>query len=119
MNYDQQIKIGIQPTRTFELRGNRILNKIDGMDALKQSISLALNTERYQYPIYSAQYGSELSTLIGRKKEYIESETERMIKDALLNDDRITGVENIMFKYENDIVEISFNTIYGELTYEL
>ena len=119
MQYDQEIKISIQPTRTFELRGNRILNKIDGMDALKQSISLALNTERYQHAIYSWQYGSELSTLIGKRKEYVESETARMIEDALLNDDRITGIENVTFKYENDIVEISFNTIYGELTYEL
>lgn len=119
MNYDQQIKIGIQPTKTFELRGNRIGGKIDGMDALKQSINLSLTTERYQHAIYSWQYGSELSTLIGKRKEYVESETARMIEDALLNDDRITGIENVTFKYEDDVVEISFNTIYGDFTYEL
>lgn len=123
LNYDREIKLSAQPTKTFELKDNRINGFIDGMKALKQTITLSLITERYIWPIYSWQYGSELSTLIGGRRDFAESETGRMIQDALKNDDRIISIDNITFKYIKDIMQISFilNSVYGteDFIYEI
>ncbi|MEN7878670.1 DUF2634 domain-containing protein, partial [Clostridioides difficile] len=67
-------------------------SKIDGIcddvEALKQTIFLILNTERYQHLIYSWNYGVELNDLIGEPISFVIPELERRIKEALIQDDR-------------------------------
>ena len=41
----------------------------DERDAVLQAVYLILNVERYAFPIYSRNYGSELSDLIGKPKD--------------------------------------------------
>lgn len=64
----------IEPTKTYKIKDNRIVGFTDGKEALKQAIQLILGTERYEYLIYSWNYGSELNGLIGRQKDIAESE---------------------------------------------
>ena len=57
-----------------------------------------LNTERYDYLIYSWNYGVEIKNLIGEHLTYVIPELERVIEEALLQDDRIEEVNNFNFE---------------------
>ena len=56
-----------QPDLTFRLdpESMTIWDKISGINALRQAVYLALNIERYDWLIYSWNYGVELRDLIG------------------------------------------------------
>ena len=108
-----------QPGYTHKLNIERSLvaGMTDGRNALYQAIYLILNVERYAYPIYSRNYGSELRDLIGKPKYYAMSEIKRRITEALVQDDRIDSVTNWSFESGPHRVLANFtvNTIYGEL----
>lgn len=101
---------------------NRIMNTCDGLEAVKQSVFKILNTERYDYLIYSWNYGIELKDLYGKSPTYVCPEIERMVKEALSQDDRITGVDDFEFDIsKNGMVSVSFtvHTIFGDLNEEM
>ena len=108
-----------QPSCTYKLdidRG-RVRGMADKAEAMLQAIYLALSVERYQYPIYSHNYGVELDDLIGRPKDYVMSEVKHRITEALAQDDRITGVDGFEFENEKNAVVVSFvvHTIFGDV----
>ena len=107
-----------QPSCTYSLdiENGRIRGMADGVEAVKQAIYLILSTERYEYLIYSWNYGVELKNLIGQQKEYVLSEIKRCITEALLQDDRITAVDNFAIETLNMSVHVTFtaHTMYGE-----
>ncbi|MBY6844670.1 DUF2634 domain-containing protein [Clostridium botulinum] len=117
LDEDVEVEEIIEPTKTYKIKDNRIVGFIDNVEALKQAIALILNTERYEYLIYSWNYGSELSGLIGKQKDIAESEFKRRVREALSQDDRINNVDNFIFNYDKDGVEVSFTvfSIYGEI----
>ena len=102
-------------THKLDIEKNRVTGMTHGRDALIQAIYLILNVERYAFPIYSWNYGTELADLIGQPKDYAMSEIKRRITEALTQDDRITGVENWRFETAGKVVRANFtvNTIYG------
>ncbi|EMJ5513626.1 DUF2634 domain-containing protein [Clostridioides difficile] len=104
-----------EPSKTFKLNMER--NKVDGIcdnvEALKQTIFLTLNTERYQHLIYSWNYGVELNDLIGEPVSYVIPELERRIKEALIQDDRIENVDNFEFQNVKGKVHCKF-TVYSK-----
>lgn len=112
-----EFTIASQPSRTYALvwERNVIQGYADEREALMQAIYLILNTERYQYVIYSWNYGIELMDLIGREKSYVLPELERRISEALLQDDRITAVNQFQFAIEKKKYTVTFvvEHIYG------
>jgi phage baseplate assembly protein W len=106
---------GSQPTKTYyiDFENGRIGSKIDGDLALKQFVVKALMTPRSRYAIYSDDYGCELDDLIGEDvtPDLLNSEIPRMIKDALIYDDRISDVTNITVQKDGDKVYISFTVV--------
>ena len=62
----------------------------------------------------------ELKDLIGKDPEYCIPEIERRIREALLQDDRITAVENFQFEVNKKQVLTTFTviSIFGELKAE-
>ena len=84
----------IYPTKTYKINvdANRIDGYTDELDAIIQTIYLILNTERYEYIIYSWDYGVELVDLYGKPIPYVIAILERRITDALIQDDRISEV---------------------------
>nr|PZN06720.1 MAG: DUF2634 domain-containing protein [Caldicoprobacter oshimai] len=108
----------IETSRTYKITGNRIQGYTDGLEALKQAIYKMLNTERYEYPIYSFNYGIELENLIGKDPIYVQIELKRRIRECLLKDDRITEVDNFQFEVNGDEIKCTFDvhSIYGDLT---
>ena len=108
----------IETSRTYKLSGNRIQGYTDGLEALKQAIYKVLNTERYEYPIYSFNYGIELESLIGKDPVYVQIELKRRIRECLLRDERITAVDNFRFEVAGDEIKCTcdVHSIYGDLT---
>lgn len=108
----------IETTKTYKISDNRIQGFIDGEEALQQAIDKMLNTERYEYPIYSFSYGINLDDLIGKDKIYVQFELTSRIKECLLQDDRIESVDNFDFNMTEDNMLCTFDvvSIYGETT---
>lgn len=100
----------------------KIINgKVDELEAMKQVIYKILNTERYQYIIYSWNYGIETSDLYGEPISYVCPEIERRITEALLQDDRIESIDSFEFDYSKKgilIVTFCVHTIYGDIEEE-
>ena len=96
---------------------SQIRGYADKLRAMEQAIYKIINTERYQYIIYSWNYGIELQDLFGQPIPYVYAELQRRIEEALLNDDRITKVYNFDFSHEGGdvMVEFDVDTIYGTL----
>ncbi|HDX7541959.1 DUF2634 domain-containing protein [Clostridioides difficile] len=104
-----------EPSKTFilHIEKNRVDGICDDVEALKQTIFLILNTERYQHLIYSWNYGVELNDLIGEPISYVIPELERRIKEALIQDDRIENVDNFQFENIKGKVHCKF-TVYSK-----
>ena len=108
-----------QPGYTYKLdidRG-RIRGFTDEADALLQAVYLILSVERYEYIIYSDDYGVELADLIGQPKDFVMSEVKRRIAEALLQDDRINSVDSFIFESRKKSVTVTFtiHSIYGDI----
>ena len=119
MDITQDFETTQQPSRTYRLdmENNWIVGMTDGLEAVKQAVYLILNTERYWYPIYSWDYGVELNGLYGQPAGMVYPEIERCITEALMQDDRITGVDGFSFEKERGAVKVSFtvHSIFGDI----
>ena len=102
----------------FSENEDRIAGYTDDLDAVKQAIYLILNTERYDFPIYSWDYGIELVDLIGQPMPYVMAEIPRRVEDALLQDNRIEGVRNFEFEVNKRKLHVTFEVItkYDSIT---
>lgn len=110
------------PSRTLKMDHDwkTITGTIDQIQAVEQAVFLILTTERYQWLIFSWDYGVELQNLIGKDPEYCIPEIERRIREALLQDDRITAVENFEFELNKRKVLTTFTviSIFGNINVE-
>ena len=120
---EQDFEIETQPTNTYkmELESNLIRGYTDGQEAMKQAIFKILSTERYQYVMYSWNYGIELIDLYGEPVSYVCPELESRITEALTWDERIESVDNFEFdtsKKGEVLVTFTAHTIFGNVTAE-
>ncbi len=117
-----KIETETMPSLTYalDIEKGRIRGRTDGLDSVKQAIYLILSTERYDYLIHSWNYGAELENLIGQEKAYVYPEIKRCITEALMQDDRITAVDNFTFTEDKAKVHVTFtaHTIFGETEVE-
>lgn len=120
---NRDFEIRQQQSLTYKMQQNSglIRGHTDGLDAVRQAIYKIIMTERYQYVMYSWNYGIELHDLFGEPVTYVCPELKRRISEALLCDDRIEGVDN--FEYDlsrKGIVHVSFtvHTILGDVQAE-
>lgn len=114
-NFEEKTQTSV--TYEMHIEDDYINGFIDGREAMKQAIYKILNTERYQYIIYSWDYGIELMDLFGKQTPYVCVEVKRRIKEALLQDDRISRLENFSFDVQKkNEVKVTFTaiTIFGE-----
>ncbi|MBG9657812.1 DUF2634 domain-containing protein [Cytobacillus firmus] len=105
------------PTRTYKLdfeRG-RCTGFIDRKTAMEQAILKVIRTKRFAHLIYSDNYGFQ--DMIGRDRLFVRGELPRRIKEALLQDERITAIENFRLDFEKDEAYVSLTavTIYGDV----
>ena len=90
----------------FDLKEKVLSGTCDGKTAVMQSIYLTLFTDRYKWLIHDWDYGHELASLFGMPLTYVIPEIERLVKEALLRDDRIDDVFNFHFEQGNDRVSL-------------
>lgn len=122
-NISQEFTITTLPGKTFKMHHDikRIVGTIDQLQAVEQAVYLILNTERYEWLIHSWDYGVELKELIGKDVDYCIPEIERRVTEALLQDDRITAVQDFEFTEQKNSVLATFTvvSIYGETETEM
>lgn len=118
----QDFEIKEQPSKTYfmDIETERIRGFADDINSMKQAVFKILNTERYQYVIYSWNYGIETIDLYGQNTAYVMSELKRRISEALLWDSRITSVDNFEFSTERGKISCKFivHTIFGDVDAE-
>ena len=111
------------PTETYLIdKSTGTIKKVgSGLPAMRQVIDIILNVERYQYQIYTSNFGRELNKLIGKPPEYVTSMLKRRIREALCFDSRILSVDNFIFEVILGTVKCTFNvkTVYGTVTSEV
>ena len=94
--------LGTETSNTYKInqQKNNINGFIDDIEAVKQSVYLILNIERYKYLIYDWDYGFEIVDLIG---------------NALKQDDRITDIKDFSFETQKNklIAYFTVETIFG------
>lgn len=118
----KDFEIEEQPTYTYKLNldNSTIAGYVDGLEAMKQAIYLILNIERYEYLIYSWNYGIELNDLYGQPMSFVLPELKRRVTEALVQDSRILGVDNFSFETNKGKVHATFtvHTIFGDVEAE-
>lgn len=94
---------------------------VEGLEAVKVWIWLALKMPRYRHYVYTWDYGTELENLIGQSytEDYLEAEASHMTEDCLLVNENITGISDFAINIEGDTPEISFvaETLYGSIEF--
>lgn len=117
--YPAELQFIRQPSFTYKLNAerNKVVGYVDAREAYKQAIYKILNTERYEYVIYSWNYGVELKDLIGMPIYYVIPELERRITEAIEQDDRTVSVGNFNFDTsKRGVVHVTFTatSIFGD-----
>lgn len=119
---EQDFVIEEQPSRTYKMYLNEtiIIGHTEQQDAMVQVVFNILNTERYQYIIYSWNYGIELIDLYGQPVSYVIPELKRRITEALTWDERIISVDNFSFDTNKGKITCNFtvHTIFGDIETE-
>ena len=123
IGFDTDIQLTSRPSRTWIIDRNtmQVGYMDEGLEAVRQSVEIALNVDRFRWQIYNTNFGNELEELIGDDADYIQSELPRMVDDALSVDDRVIDTTDYVFSVNGDSMTVSFtvNTVYGQLTEEL
>lgn len=117
---DEEVEVQM-PTRTYRIMNNRIAGWIDDLEAMRQAVEKILLTERFEWEIYSDNYGVEIQNLIGQDFDLIKSEIERVVSEALLADERIESVDNFdLQQTDRSSLLFSFTvlTVFGEINME-
>ena len=91
---------------------------VEGNEAIKVWVYKALLVPRYNYSIYSWNYGSELMDLIGKAytPQLTKSEAKRYIEEALKINPYILNVNVVDTDFKDSVLSanIKITTIYGE-----
>ncbi len=113
------VEFASQPSLTWKLNreSGRIEGTCDGYDAVKQAVEIILNVERYRWQIYQPYSGMQWEGLIGQDAGYVAAELQRRLQDALLADDRVTGLKNYEYSIHGQSLAVSFTveTVHGEI----
>lgn len=118
-----ELEIVRQPSLTYRIdwKSKRIAGMIDDLDAIRQAVVKILQTERFLYLIYTTDYGTEWNGLLGKDQLYVQSELKRRVREALLQDERITDVDDFRFRFDGDAAIVAFTvvSIYGNFEQEV
>lgn len=109
-----------QTTRTYkmDLEAGRVAGFVDNTEAMEQVIFKILSTERFDFLIYSWNYGTETKAAVGKSFPVFSSEIKRVIREALLTDSRITDVVDFaVARIDKRTADVSFTaeTIFGRI----
>lgn len=112
-----------QPNKTYYIdKEKKIVQGTveDYLKTVEQSVYLILQTERYDYIMYSHKYGIELKDLYGREENYVVPMLILRVPEALLQDERIESVEDFSYTVNGGkfLINFTIKTKYGDLKME-
>ena len=112
-----------QPNKTYYIdKEKKIVQGTveDYLKTVEQSVYLILQTERYDYIMYSHKYGIELKDLYGREENYVVPMLMLRVPEALLQDERIESVEDFSYTVNGGkfLINFTVKTNYGDLKME-
>jgi len=99
---------------------SRLNGYVDGLEAVRQTVHAIVHTERYSVPHMHPDDGIEMEQFIGRSFNYFRAKIKNVLNDALLRDDRITGLEILRIFQEapgSVQCEVKIYSIYGAVDY--
>nr|DAW17566.1 MAG TPA: Protein of unknown function (DUF2634) [Caudoviricetes sp.] len=106
-----------QPSKTWRIDPptHRLSGTCEGYDAVRQAVNIILNVERYRWQIFQSSSGMEWEGLLGQDAGFVAAELQRRATEALMMDDRVTGIENFDYNVRGQTLSASFTvtTIYG------
>ncbi len=122
-NQNIDVNASIMPGLTYAVDWEKgmVVGKIDALDSVKQAVLKILSTERYEHLIYSTDYGMEWKTILGRDHLYVRAEIQRLLTEALLQDDRIEAILDFRTSWSSsDDIRVRFTvqTLYGSFQLE-
>lgn len=105
-----------EPGYTYKVEDTKIQGYTDELEAVRQAVKKILMTPQFEHEIYSFDYGIDLESLIGKEPEEVTILLKRMIREALLYDDRVKSVDGFEIGFSEDecLCEFTVSTIYGE-----
>lgn len=106
-----------KPSKTFAIGSP---GYIDQIEAVKQAVMVILDVSRFDNPVVSWNFGHELKKLLGQPMDLAITETERYLREALTQDDRINDVVDFEFTKQGGklLAKYRVMTIYGDFTQE-
>lgn len=119
----RDLDIVSQPNKTYYIdKEKKIVQGTveDYLKTVEQSVYLILQTERYDYIMYSHKYGIELKDLYGREENYVVPMLMLRVPEALLQDERIESVEDFSYTVNGGkfLINFTVKTKYGDLKME-
>ena len=110
-------------TWLIDYENNCIKGLGGGLEAFKQYVYLAMQTERYKFPIFSNNYGFQSEDMISKDTYYIEALFQKRAKECL-TDNRVIRLKE--FKFDNSensektmSVDFKIDNVYGKSEYEV
>ncbi|WP_178897065.1 DUF2634 domain-containing protein [Bacillus altitudinis] len=123
MDEDEEEVVEPSTTYRIDFETGRLTNeKINGLDAIRQFVYMALRTERYSHAVYSHDVGCEVQEAVFDEEstdEYKEMEIPRLIEEALLVDERIESVQDFEITKEGATFKVIFEVVTDEGTLEI
>ena len=107
----------------IDFKSGQLTGKIvERKEAIKVWIWNCLKTQRFRYPIYSWDYGTDLEQYIGHtvSEEYLNTDCESEIKEALMVNPYIEGISDFSAEIRKEHLTLSFKveTRFGEMEVE-
>lgn len=117
INLSQGVAFQDWPTKTWYVNPStkQVSGMADGQLAMRQAVEILFSTERFDWQIYTPNFGMQWRGLIGQSPGYVGLEIQRRIQDAIKPDRRMTGIENFSYTVKGDSMTVSFTvtTVYG------
>ena len=83
----------------------------------------ALHTERWRWPLFTGNYGSEIDSLIGQtwSEDYKRAEARRYVTECLLASPYVKRLDNMELEFHEGLLSIRFDlvSIYGMVQMEV
>lgn len=105
-----------QPSKTYRIdfeTGEIYAEFINFEDAIRQAVVKSILTMRSRYLIYSDDYGCEIQYLMGKgySLDYLQIEVPRLIKEALMVDERVYDAIDFVIEKQDEILAVTFTVI--------
>lgn len=94
---------------------NRLRGRGDNYEAVRQAVEVIVNVERFHWQIYTPNFGTDFTGLLGNDPGFVASELQRRLTDAFLPDNRILGISNFSYTFDDAVLTaaVTVNTVFG------